>query len=344
MIQIRGEAPQSVLLKKSGLARDLDGEMRQRFEARKSIAIIFSIMSLAGDDRNDRPEMPRPQAPKMEIGERITLGLDFLTQLVGHALVGIHIEQNRAGVPDQAIGPTGDDASPDDASERIHPKPAKGASEQQTDDHKQRYGGVGDNMDHGGTHVVVAGGRSVRVFVLFENDGIILLSDPHRRSEGMWFRNLVTRFQEAVFVTHREQLPRSIGTDRFDRRRLRLQGGPGDGPEPEARRNPIFKNFEDNEPVSGRDFMRLVMVMAFMRVGMAMAVAVAVMLATAQEPCARDIYRQTKTGNRDGFGKMNGNGSENTADGFIGDQQRDHRQHDSAREPGEIGEFHGAEP
>ncbi len=287
--------------------------------------------------------MSGPEPPEMEIGERITPGLDFLTQSVGHTLVGIHVEQDGAGVPDQAIGPAGDDASPDDAGERVHPKPAKGAGEQQADDHKHRHGGVGDHMDDGGAHVVVAGGRSMRVLVLFEHDGIVLLADPHRRREGMRFRNLVMRFQEATLVTHREALPRAIRTQRFDRRRLRRQSGAGDGPQPKARRYPVFKHFEHNEPVGGRDLMRFVMVVAFMRVTMAMTMAVAVMLTTAQQPCARDIHRKTKTGNRDRFGKMNRDGIENTADGFIADQQRDHGQHDGAGKPCEIAELAGAE-
>src|ERR1700737_2780404 len=98
--------------------------------------------------------------------------------------------------------------------------------------------------------------------MLFENDGIILFADPHRRGEGVRFGNLVARLQEAAFVLHREKLSRSIATQRFDRRRLRLEGGAGDGSQPEARRYAVFKNFEGNEPGYGRDFMRLVMVMA----------------------------------------------------------------------------------
>src|ERR1700687_3487969 len=171
-------SPEIRIARKSGPARDLDREMRQRFETREPGAIIVRLASLAGDDRNDRPEMSRPQAPEMEIGARVAAGLDFLTQLAGHALVGIHIEQNSAGVADQAVGPAGDDASPDDAGQRVHPEPAKGASEQQADDEKNRYGSGGQDMDNGSTHVVVAGARSVRLFVLFENDGVTLFADP----------------------------------------------------------------------------------------------------------------------------------------------------------------------
>src|ERR1700730_5945905 len=118
----QSRSPVFRLLEKSGFARDLDGEVRQRFEARQPPAIIVGITCLAGDDRNDRAEMPRPKAPEMQIGEHVTIGLDFRPQLAGHALVGIHVEQDRAGVPDQAVRPTGDDARADDAGQRVHPK------------------------------------------------------------------------------------------------------------------------------------------------------------------------------------------------------------------------------
>ncbi len=175
-------------------------------------------------------------------------------------------------------------------------------------------------MDHGGTHVVIAGRRSLCMFVFFENDGIILFADPHHRRECVRFRNFVARLQEAAFILHREKLSRSVGTQGFDRRSLRHQDGAGCGSKPEARRHAVFKNFEQDGSGSGRDFMRLIMVMAFMRVS----VTVMMMSATAQKPCARDIYCQAKTGDRDRFGKMNRDRSKNTTDGFIADQQRDH--------------------
>src|SRR5260370_8108296 len=128
-----------------------------------------------------------------------------------------------------------------------------------------------------------------------------------------------------------------MGRQGCDRGAFGRQRGAADGSKPEARRHPVLKHFENNEPAGGRDLMRLIMVAAFVRVSMAMSMAM--MLATAEQPCARDIYHQTETGNRDRFSKMNGNGIEDPADGFIADQQRDHGQDDGAREPGEIAEL-----
>jgi hypothetical protein len=79
----------------------------------------------------------------VEVGEPVAVVLDGLAQLASHAPIRIHVERNRSGVADQTVGPTGDDASPDDARKRVHPKPSEGAREQQADDDKHRHGGVG---------------------------------------------------------------------------------------------------------------------------------------------------------------------------------------------------------
>ena len=58
----------------------------------------------------------------MKINESVAAALDYLTQIVCHATVWIHIEQDGSRVPDQAIGPTRDDAGPDDAYRRVYPE------------------------------------------------------------------------------------------------------------------------------------------------------------------------------------------------------------------------------
>ena len=102
----------------SSLMRHLDGQVRQRREAGETDPIIVGLPWFRRDDRNNRPEVARPQAPEVEIGELVAIALNGLSQFARHALVGVHVEQDRPGVADQAIGPTGDDASPDDAGER----------------------------------------------------------------------------------------------------------------------------------------------------------------------------------------------------------------------------------
>src|SRR5260370_29711345 len=136
----------------------------------------------------------------------------------------------------------------------------------------------------------------------------------------MRFRTLVERFQIPAFILHGENLPGSIRPDGFDRGRLGRQNAPDFGTQPKPRRHPVFKYFKGDDSGGGRDLMRFVMVVAFMR--MTVPMTVAVMLAAAQQPCARDIHCKTKTSDRDRFRKMNGNRSENTADGITTDQQR----------------------
>jgi len=62
-------------------------------------------------------------APPGIIGELVAVTLNHLPQIVRHAPIRVHVEQDRARVADQPIRPTGDDASSDDAGERVHPEP-----------------------------------------------------------------------------------------------------------------------------------------------------------------------------------------------------------------------------
>src|SRR5580704_2990737 len=79
------------------------------------------------------------------------------------------------------------------------------------------------------------------------------------------------------------------------------------------------------------------MVMPLMRV------TVTVMMATtAQEPGTCNVDSQAETGNRDRLGKMDGDGCKETADGFVSNEQCDHREDNSAGEAGEIAELAGA--
>ena len=74
-----------------------------------------------------------------------------------------------------------------------------------------------------------------------------------------------------------------------------------------------------------------------------MPVTVAVMMpATAQEPRTCDVHNQAKAGNRDRLGEMDRDGCKDTADGFVADQQCNHRENERTAEPGEITKLAGA--
>lgn len=67
-------------------SNDLDSEMRQSLEAAQAVTMSGSHpISLCGDAQ-DRPQMPRTQAPKMQIGDFIALKLYGLSDLVGEIL------------------------------------------------------------------------------------------------------------------------------------------------------------------------------------------------------------------------------------------------------------------
>ena len=96
------------------LRDDLDGEMRQDLETGKTVAIVTWVMRIPGHYRDDCGQVPWSNAPQMQIVQAIAVDLDCLAKLVCEARVGIHVEQNGTGVPDQSVGPTRDDTGADD--------------------------------------------------------------------------------------------------------------------------------------------------------------------------------------------------------------------------------------
>ena len=79
---------------------------------------------------------------------------------------GLHVEQNGAGVADQSVGPACDHAGTNDAHQRVDPEPAEGAGEQQAQDDEHGDGGVREDVNDRGAHVVVAPHISMRVVVV----------------------------------------------------------------------------------------------------------------------------------------------------------------------------------
>ena len=142
------------------------------------------------------PRWPGPSRQRCRSATASPSRLDGLAEVFGHVAVGGHVQQDGAGVADQAEGPAGDDAGADDAGERVHPQPAEGAGEQQADDHQHRDGGVGHDVDDGGAHVVVAMRGAVRVLRVRQRRRVSSPRwRPHR--EGMGFGDFVDRFKKA---------------------------------------------------------------------------------------------------------------------------------------------------
>ena len=76
-----------------------------------------------------------------------------------------------------------------------------------------------------------------------------------------------------------------------------------------------------------------------MAVSVAMPVPMMVMPAAAQQPYAGDVHGQAEHCDGDGLGELDRNGGEQARHRLVADQQRDHRQHDRAGEPGEVAEL-----
>jgi hypothetical protein len=164
--------------------------VRQRAEPGQLGSVVVGAVRRFRAYRNNRPQMSWPQAPEMEIANLIPIAFNRLPQIIRHAPIGIHVEQDRPCIPDQAIRPARDNAGSDDTGERVHPEPFKSAREQQADNHQHRNRRIGDHVDYSSAHIVVAVRQSVRVFMLVKNDGIIVLAETYMRHERMGFRNL----------------------------------------------------------------------------------------------------------------------------------------------------------
>src|SRR5271169_4762436 len=318
---------------------DLNSQVRQRLKPRELGAVEAFLPLCRRDHGHDRAEMSRPQPPQMKVGEFITFAFDRLADIVAHMAVRVHIEQDRTRVAGQPVRPTGDDARADDARERVHPGPAKSAGQDQADDDQHRYGGVGDDVNSGSAHVVVASRRAVCVLMFLKNDGVGSPVDSDIGVESVRLRNFIDGFQKVAAIDERKELPRSVRSHGFNGHSRRRKFRPGLGVEPEPRRDPILVHAENGFAVSSHD--QAAFVMRLVGIGMTVPVTVAVMVAAAEQPRARDIYSKTEAGDRDGFGEVNRHGREQAADGLIADQQRDHCEDDRAREPGEVAKLAG---
>ena len=74
----------------------LDRQVRQRREAAETASRRVRLPRLRGCDRDDRSEVPRPQTPEVQVGDLVATRSRWLGQLVGHVLVGVYVEQDRA--------------------------------------------------------------------------------------------------------------------------------------------------------------------------------------------------------------------------------------------------------
>ena len=215
-------------------------------------------------------------------------------------------------VADQGIGPAGDHEGADDSCQRVHPEPTERERQRQSYNDENGNRRVGDDVNDRGPHVVIARRRAVCLFVLYKIDGVTLAAHLEIRREGVRFWDFLDGLHVAVAIHHRESPPSAALPHRFNFDGVRSQSLACVRAQPEARRHAVLEYFKRDDPGTGRDVVRFVMVMPFVLVPVNMAV---MMPAAAQEPRTRDVYGQAKTGNRDRLAEMDRDRREDTADG-----------------------------
>ena len=147
----------------------------------------------------------------MQIGELVAVLFERSADLSAHLPVRVHVKQDGACVPYERSRPARDHDSADETGERVHENPAERPGQHQTDNDRNGDGGVGDDMDERGTHVVVALHRPVRVCVFLERDGMRLAVEDHVGSEFVRLGDFVYRLEESAAIHEGEILPSAIG-------------------------------------------------------------------------------------------------------------------------------------
>jgi hypothetical protein len=103
--------------------------------------------------------------------------LDRYAKFSGELPIRIHVQQNGAGGPYQAVGPARNHDGSRDAGEWIRPQPAKTSGEQQPGNDENGHHRVRRHVDDRCMHVVIAMGTR-RALMLFVEGG------PLRRPVG----------------------------------------------------------------------------------------------------------------------------------------------------------------
>jgi hypothetical protein len=151
------------------------------------------------------------------------------------------------------------------------------------------------------------------------------------------FGNFFDGFEIVAAILEGEQLPATIWPHSLNGSSSCHKSDTTFRAEPESRRHAVLEHFQDHVTVIGRNPTRFVFVLV-VTMAMAVPVAMPMMVAAAEQPRACDIDRKSKDSNGYRFGEMDRYRFKKTTDGFIADQQRDHRQDDGAAFVGSTGD------
>ena len=129
--------------------------MAKTAQASQAALVGGGRQRVVGYDRDHSRAMAGTDLPQMQVRHAVTLGLQPVADDGFDVLVGADIEQHRAGIPDQPVGPAGDHQAADDSDRRIGPDPLRGHRDHQRHNGQDRRRGVGQHVDIGRAKIVV---------------------------------------------------------------------------------------------------------------------------------------------------------------------------------------------
>ena len=86
----------------------LNGHVRQRAKSPEQRLVVVRPTLVFGCDGHYGAQMAWPKAPQMQVGQSVAVDLDQRAHMLRHGS-GIHVEQDGAGIADEAVRPGGDD-------------------------------------------------------------------------------------------------------------------------------------------------------------------------------------------------------------------------------------------
>ena len=155
----------------------LDGDMDELFMFAQQLTVLIGSFRFVRDDGNNSGKLPGTDLPDMKIGyDGIAVALDCLANFFRQ--VGSRrraIEQDTAGVANEAVSPRHDDEATENSDSGIEPCPLKKFARNERADGGERSKRVGEDVKISGAQIeivvmIVAGGRMGMAMIVFMSE------------------------------------------------------------------------------------------------------------------------------------------------------------------------------
>lgn len=155
----------------------LDGDMDELFMFAEQLTVLIGSFRFVRDDRNNSGKLPDTNLPDMKIADDgIAVALDRFANFIRQ--VGSRrraIEQDTAGVANEAVSPRHDDAAAENSDSGIEPRPRKKFTGNERTDGGERSKRVGEDVKISGAQIeivvmIVAGGRMGMAVIVFMSE------------------------------------------------------------------------------------------------------------------------------------------------------------------------------